>query len=675
MTETDSGILSDASTTPGRDDRGDVSSTTSGATTALRGTRRVAWVAFALQLLAFGTYSTVAWDRYSLTNDFWLLYAPINQISHSGFSTSLHLISLHFDAIILWPLAWLVRLPPHGLLLSYAQDIAVVAAEVVAFRWVCELLQRRRPEASISSTWLGYLAVLLLVLNPWVYLTPAFDVHLEAFGTVFIVLASRALQQGRLRATVLWVALTLTCGFVAATYVAGLAIGALVAGRKAERRLGLALLLAGVFGVLLLTEAGGGADFLVSTYGYLAGPSGARLGLPELVLHILLHPAIALKALWAAKSDILVNLAPAGLIGIFWRWSVGIAGVVLLSDMLQMVANLKTPSYQSLPVYVLVAVGTVAILSHLHIRSWSRAWSSRTSVLLATVIAADTLAWAAAWIPSLPGQWLRVSPSASKVLAGLDHRIPSNAAVIASQGVVGRFSNRRYVAELQAGSSDRRQAFVEESGARFPFRQPVWMVLAPSQGIEAKDPGAQQALITKLVDHDHASLVGHGAGIWGLRWLPSKATESLVVPPSSSPVGGWVVPGPAGRPITQGPTSQWSSTSNGKAGYVVSGDYFYRTAGTYQARVTLSSSGPVVVEAWNSTGNVLLSRLSISVTNGRTVASLPVDVNHVYPDSNVYQGWGPFSYTPPFLSPGNTIEIRVWHPASTNVQVYSLKLS
>lgn len=674
MTETDSGILSDASTTPGRDDRGDVSSTTSGATTALRGTRRVAWVAFALQLLAFGTYSTVAWDRYSLTNDFWLLYAPINQISHSGFSTSLHLISLHFDAIILWPLAWLVRLPPHGLLLSYAQDIAVVAAEVVAFRWVCELLQRRRPEASISSTWLGYLAVLLLVLNPWVYLTPAFDVHLEAFGTVFIVLASRALQQGRLRATVLWVALTLTCGFVAATYVAGLAIGALVAGRKAERRLGLALLLAGVFGVLLLTEAGGGADFLVSTYGYLAGPSGARSGLPELVLHILLHPAIALKALWAAKSDILVNLAPAGLIGIFWRWSVGIAGVVLLSNVLQPSESLKVPSYQSLPVYVLVAVGTVVVLSGLRLRARPN-WRRTTTSVLATAIAADTLAWAVAWIPALPGEWLRVSPEASRVLAGLNHVVPPDGAVIVSQGVVGRFADRRYVAEIQNVSERQQEAFVEESGVKFSFRQPVWMVLAPNQGIETNDPGAQQALITKLVEQDHAKLVSHAAGIWGLRWSPPTGTQALVIPPSTAPVGGWVVPGPAGRSSTVGPVSQWSSTSNGKSGYVVSGDYFYRSAGTYQARVTLSSSGPVVVEAWNSTGNVLLSRLSISVTNGRTVASLPVDVNHVYPDSNVYQGWGPFSYTPPFLSPGNTIEIRVWHPASTNVQVYSLKLS
>jgi hypothetical protein len=501
----------------------------------------------------------------------------------------------------------------------------------------------------------------LLVVNPWIFLTPAFDIHLEAFGTVFIVLAGRALYRGRTRASLLWVVATLSCGFVAATYVAGLAIGALLAGKRRQRLVGMGLLVAGALGVLIMTVAGQGSAFLIVTYGYLTGERPTNLF--QLAGGLLLHPGAALKLLWDQHVRILVNLAPAGILGVFSGWGSGIALLLILANTLQNNDGLRVPSFQWQVVYLFVSVGTIVVLVNMSSQVMTRL-ARRGVVVLAVFIAADTVGWAAVWTPRLPGIWLRVSPSAAQELRKLDHMIPKNAPVIVSQGIVGDFPSHPYCFVL----NDEEIQLPRET-------RPVWVVLAPTQGIETTYPGQLQALVTQLAESGDAKLVTYGAGIWGFLWSPPAGTKLTPVPGSTAAIGGWTIAGPAGRADVSGPPAQWAAESGGRAGYVVSGDYYHRDLGTYRASVTLSSSGPADIEVWDHTGNRLISKFPVAGTTGPTTESFPVTLWRTYPYRDIYGGWGPFRFTPAYIPAGNDLELRVWQPGNSDVKVYSVSLS
>lgn len=627
---------------------------------SLRRFRQVGLVVFLLEFVGFGAWSTIVWDRFSLTWDWWLLYGATSHISHSAFTPALQTVEEHFDAVILWPLAWLVRLPPHGLLLLWAQDLAVAVGGAVAFLWVCDILEARSSRMSLSAKWLAGLGLILLAANPWIFLTPAFDFHLEAFGTVFIVLAGRALYRGRIRTSLLWVVATLTCGFVAASYVGALAIGAIIAGKNRQRIVGLALLVAGVVGLVVMTVLGQGQAFLSETYGYLT--SSKNPSLAKLISGVVGHPATALRTLWSERSRIFANLLPAGFLGVFSGWGTGIAVGLVLANILQDNEGLRAPSFQWLAVYMFVGVGTVMVLAKLSSAVVTRLGRG-VVITLTVLLAADTLGWAITWTPKLPGEWLRVSPAAARVLSKLDSTIPPKAPVIVAQGVVGMFPTHPYTGVLLSPDI----TLPKGDG-------PIWVVLAPTQGIETVLPGIQQALVTQLANSGNATLVAHGAGIWGFRWSPPPDQRVLRVD-SKTPIAAWTAVGPAGHLNLSGPPQQWAAVSNGQRGYVVAGDYFERDPGTYQARVTLSTSGPVTVEAWNATGNILLGQRHVAATHGSQVESFPVRLDHLSARSDGYAGWGPFRSPPAFTRPGNDIQLRVWQPGASQVAVYSLALT
>ena len=94
------------------------------------------------------------------------------------------------------------------------------------------------------------------------------------------------------------------------------------------------------------------------------------------------------------------------------------------------------PTFQGLPLYVLLPVGTVAMLS------WLARRYRRTALLLTGLVLAQALAWTAIWLPRTPGQWLRVSGPAAADPGRYRSADPGSAEVIASQGVIGRFSGR-----------------------------------------------------------------------------------------------------------------------------------------------------------------------------------------------------------------------------------------
>ena len=220
----------------------------------------------------------------------------------------------------------------------------------------------------------------------------------------------------------------------------------MIASGQARLR-GLVMTLMGGAAVLVITlvhgnVGSGGAG--LSSFDYLAaaGPAAGQLSVPALVKGIALHPGGVLKALWVKRLDIWAGLAPSGLVGIGFVWLLPITVVVVLANNLAPGLLFSTPSFQYLPLYVMMPVGTVAVLA------WLVKRHRRTAILLTGLILVQAVAWSVIWLPRTPSQWLRASALAAATLSRIQAIIPYSAEVVASQGVMGPFSGRTNIDPL-----------------------------------------------------------------------------------------------------------------------------------------------------------------------------------------------------------------------------------
>jgi hypothetical protein len=257
-----------------------------------------------------------------------------------------------------------------------------------------------------------------------------------------------------------------------------------------------------------------------------------------------------------------------------------------------------------------------------------------------------------------------VSAPAAATLASIEARIPASAEVIASQGVVGRFSGRTLVRPLFGPGA-------------LAVAGETWFVITPMAGIETLSTASTTALAGELAGPLHASLVAHVNGVWVFRWHPPPGVHTITVPDETTPLPAWaapVVPGAVGRPIMTGPAGTWRMTSARGRGYVAGGLAWQEPPGRYQALVSLSSTGPVNVEVWNDTGNVLLARQSVPAITGLESIALPVNATTAY-RARSYSGWGPFraNFAPP--PAGQRLEVRVWSSGGHTVNIYSAELT
>jgi hypothetical protein len=283
------------------------------------------------------------------------------------------------------------------------------------------------------------------------------------------------------------------------------------------------------------------------------------------------------------------------------------------------------------------------------------------AVTLAAVLALNTVAWGVIWIPRTAYQWIRVSPAGVQVLNVTALKVPTSAEVIASQGVIGRFSDRRAVYRFAPGKT-------------FPVSERrVVFIIAPTQGIETVsevDELAGLASVAKLKD---ARLLTVGAGIWAFIWDPPLGTRSITIPAAKGIVPAWALPGEVSIPVISGPESNWRLVSSKAKGYVALGDYFWTSQGDYSAVATMSSRVPVYVDVWNVTKRIHLAGKEILPTKGVVTVSVPVSVNRIYPD-NLYSGVGPYRIAPAPPPAGNRIEILLYSIGGARVTVYSLGL-
>lgn len=625
----------------------------------LRRVRRFGYGILGLQLVGFMVWSAVLYSHFAVTSDFstynqvWYLVAhgnldPFSTIVDIPFWRS----DSEFMPWLLSPFYWILG----GIGLPWLQDISIVGAEAVVFGWMCEVAERRL--SGREAEWAVCLGLLLLLADPWVWWTVSFDVHEEVFVIVFAVLLMRDVASGRRRAW-LWAVLVMAGGAPSTTYVVGIGIGGAIAARRI-RSLGTLLAIAALAYSGFIVAIHGDVGFpLALHYGQLVTngdrvPVGLSIG--ALLAGIVAHPQNVLEALYRKSSDIVANLAPAGLLGIAAPMLMPLMIVVVLANTLSVGYGFAEPLFQSMPIYIMLPLGTVIVLV------WIARRHRRIALVLGGAVAAQALGWAVVWGSRTPGEWLRVPGSAAVTLAAIEARIPASAEVVASQGVAGRFSGRVHI-------------FTLFGNAPIPLHGKTWFIITPREGIEQMSPSVASTLVGELAGPLHATLVTHANGVWAFVWKPPPSMRSLDIPGNLSPLPAWTSPGVAGRAVLAGPETTWHVTSTGARGYVADQLEWQAPPARYEATVTIQvAGGPVNVEVWNDTGNTLLARRTVLPTGGIQTISMPVDASTPY-KATVYSGWGPFraQFVPP--PAGERLEVRVWSPGGTSVNVYSADLT
>lgn len=623
----------------------------------MRRLRQIGYALLGLQLVGFLAWSAVLYDHSALTVDFSLYNQPSFLISHGHFDPYSTIVYAPFwqndTEFIIWVLAPVYGLLHGGMALLWLQDLSVWGAEVVAFGWICEVAEERcgRRDAVL----LAGLGLVLLVADPWTWWSVSFDLHQEPLLLVFAVLLARDMAHGRRRAWA-WVVPLLLGGAPTASYVVGIGLGGILAGRR-TRAFGLGMVLIGIgySGFIVLIHGDAGVP-LPRLYGYLATttryvPPG--LTVAGLVKGIAIHPLNVVRALWSKHTDLLANAAPGGLVGLFVPVLMPLLLLVLVENALGGITFIR-PSFQSIPVYVLAPVGTVLMLS------WIAKRRPRLAIVLGSALAAQALGWAVVWGPVTVSQWLRVPGSTAATLASLEASIPASTEVVASQGIMGSFSGRALIYALSVPVS-------------IPLHGQTWFVITPTVGVETLSPAASMALIGELAGPLHATLITQANGVWAFRLTPPPGVHQITVPDGADPVPAWAAAGAAGLSVLAGQVSGWHMTATGAKGYVSDGLQWQEPPGHYRASVTLSAMGPVNIEVWDDTNNTLIARVIVVRTDGIQQIVIPVDAPAANP--SIYSGWGPFRTVPVPPLPGQRLEVRVWSPGGAVVNVYSADMT
>ena len=446
--------------------------------------RRIGYIVLALQFAGFLCWSTLLYQRFSLTPDFAQYHQAWYLIAHGNLDPRDTLGRFPFwqnhAEFMLWPMSLLYWVWPHCVDLLWLQDAGVAVAEVVAFTWMCEIARKR---GGRSAAWLAGAGLVLLAINPWIWWGISFDYHFETIGIAFTALLAWDMANGRRRAWY-WVLPLLACGDVTGTYLAGIGLGVLLAGRGMRRR-GAVLACIGVAAVLLITLIHGnrGSAHGLQAYAYLAIPGAKATGhvpMSKLILGIATHPLRVLTVLWGKRVDLWANLAPSGLLGLGYLILLPLILVVLMANSLFHGVLFAEPLFQSMPVYVFLPVATVGVLTWLtHRRRW-------VGLTVTVLVVAQAIGWAAVWGARTPTQWLRVPAGAAATLTRIEPLIPGSAEVIVSQGVVGRFANRADVRILLG------------PGYQPVSRKDVWFIVLPTYGVETQSTGSAMATVAEL---------------------------------------------------------------------------------------------------------------------------------------------------------------------------------
>jgi Predicted membrane protein (DUF2079) len=268
---------------------------------------------------------------------------------------------------------------------------------------------------------------------------------------------------------------------------------------------------------------------LASNYGYLVHAAPTATG-ASIVGALIRHPSLALRTLWHRLAGIGRVLGDAGVVGVLSPWGFFVVAGTLIPAALNVNPEFISPiaAFQTLVVVPLVLVGSVIVLCRIGsdrpLGIGRRALGASLRVrrggawLAAAGLVALSLAQNVPLLTQLRVDWWRVSAPAAATLSQALSRVPADAEVVASQGVIGRFAERT---DLYTDVA---------SPQAFPVRAPtVVFVLSARAGIESVSPAAEQRDVEALRSLGARTLAS-GHGVHALVWHPPKGTHQIVLP-------------------------------------------------------------------------------------------------------------------------------------------------
>lgn len=618
----------------------------------------------AVQLVAMLAFSTWQASRFALTHDFALYWQAVYLIAHghlNPYSTvgGFPYLDNHFE-LIMWPLSFLYWLWPRPTLLLYLQDGALVGAGWIAWLWMRALIARAPARYCVALSVTG---LTLLVLNPWVYWAAAFDFHTEAFVALTITGVAYALWRHNGRMVVLWAALTLLCGDVAAVALFAVALTAMWY-RQWRSAIGLAIASLAWLEIISVLHGNQGS-VLTPLYGYLAQHQDRaliprRFSMVTVLLLLLHHPGIGLRTLIRHGWNVYANAGPAGFAGALTPWGLPLYLATVIVSNLTSYYLFGAPGFQNVMVYPVLAVGCVLVLAWV-----SRRTRRRLTLSLVVLVLANSLGWAAFWLPALPVHWVRVSAQAATNLAEGLAAIPASAQVVANQSIMGRFAGRRWISQTSA-----------PGGVVSVHTDPFYVAVAPYAGVHFLSVRGEASILNQLAHDPHASLVWFGAHtyLWKVH-QPVGSTFTLDTAQQTN-LPAWAFSTQTGAPVVGSAPKHWYIAGLGHNGNVLDQAYWREAPGLLHATVTYSSVGPLWLQVWNATTGKLITQRYVPTTSGRkATAHLAI----WYPRSfvgrpHVYAGLGIWRIHAATGHRRNELEIRVDAQAASMVNVYAVGL-
>ncbi|OLZ10232.1 DUF2079 domain-containing protein [Sulfobacillus thermosulfidooxidans] len=613
---------------------------------------------FALQWIGLLIFSTYQYRRFALTHDFSLYWQAVWLIAHGHLNPYASMdgfpfIDNHFE-LIMWPISLLFWIWPHGSLLLYIQDTALVGAEWIAWYWIKDLVASW---PSLRDRQLVHgISIAVLILNPWVPWTAATDFHSESLIAFFISGAAYALYRRRNFALVVWSALSLACGDVASVTLAAVGLSGLLTKRF---KAGMFVILSSISWLEFISLMGGNrGSILILIYGYLL-PSyyhGNQMTMEQLVLALIQNPDKAVHELWQHRLNLYANLSPTGMLGLVSPWALPLYAATVIISNLSSGYLFGVPGFQNVMFYMVGTVGTFQVVSAL----WSKIHSQRIRKGILVIILLNSVGWAAVWIPQLPRHWVRVTPDAAQTLGKIHAMIPSDAEVIAPQGLMGRFANRIWLFNMGGHSQ-----------YKYPVKtRTVYIVMAPYDGVHFTSLQTQASWLNALAHNHHAHLIFGAHNVY--LWKVESYGPFITLPHRQSHLPAWPFNPTAGYQVDAGQPKRWYLTLRKHAGgNVLDKDYWREPEGPYLVSVTLSSWEPTSIQVWDATTGHLLLQRDTPTTNGIKVTyHFPFDFYQAGP-ANVFAGLGPWRISP---AKGllNELEIRVYAKSGGIVNIYAI---
>jgi uncharacterized membrane protein len=503
----------------------------------------IALVLLAVQLGGLIFYSWYLYRRFDLLEDFAHNAQAWYLISHGNLSPldtiripSTLFLRDHFD-LVMWPLSLLHFVSGSPFWLLVVQDLAVVVAELITLRWVWSLISSRLDR---HQTLAGFLAVVVLMANAWWYETVSFDVHMTPLGLPLLVLVGYYLSRERWARAGLAAAGCVLFGAVVTELLLFVGVGGLIVlvARHHRDRLGIitALVITVAAGVWVLVVTGVGANQasnLASQYSYLAG--NGHTGTLALLSGAIRHPVRVLRMLKARAHDMVRPLITSGVIGVLSPIGLLMAVGALVPAGLAASPSFSSvnDSFQTLAVVPFVLVGDAMVLLWLGTR-WGRTRPAATHTTTPSRrrwVHGGTVVWGLACVLALTAvlqdgrllvhlrrTWWTVTPSGAAALHRALDQAPSSVEVVASNGVVGRFSQRRYVYPLQL------------SPQTVPVKTGQVILVIATAGNEALTH-TQVAADIRFVSTDlRARPLSRGHGVTTFRWYAPPGRRSLTFP-------------------------------------------------------------------------------------------------------------------------------------------------